>query len=63
MAITKIHRITTTLIHALNYIENKSKTDDNLLVTGYGCSPEIAAIEFEQVRRNAMKPGGTLGGR
>ena len=60
MAVTKIHRITTTLIHALDYIENKNKTDDNLLITGYGCSPEIAAIEFEQVRRNAMKPGGTL---
>ena len=60
MAVTKIHRITTTLSKALDYIENKNKTDDKLLVTGYSCSPEIAAIEFEQVRRNAMKPGGTL---
>ena len=60
MAVTKIHRITTTLSKAIDYIENKNKTNDNLLITGYGCAPEIAAIEFEQVRRNAMKPGGTL---
>ena len=60
MAITKIHRITSTLNKALDYIKDKNKTDDTLLITGYGCSPEIADIEFEQVRRNAMKPGGTL---
>ena len=60
MAITKIHRITSTLNKALDYIKDINKTDDTLLITGYGCSPEIADIEFEQVRRNAMKPGGTL---
>ena len=60
MAITKIHRITSTLSKAIDYIENKNKTDDNLLITGYACSPEIADIEFDQVRRQSMKPGGTL---
>ena len=60
MAITKIHRITTTLSKALDYIENKDKTDDTLLVTGYACSPEIADMEFDQVRLQADKPGGTL---
>lgn len=60
MAITKIHRITSTLSKAIDYIENKNKTDDNLLITGYACSPEIADIEFDQVRRQSMKPCGTL---
>ena len=60
MAVTKIHRITTTLSKALDYIENKDKTDDTLLVAGYACSPEIADMEFDQVRRQADKPGGTL---
>lgn len=60
MATTKIHRVTTTLTKAIEYIENPNKTDGSLLISGYGCSPEIASIEFDQVRRNAMKPGGTL---
>lgn len=60
MATTKIHRVTTTLTKAIDYIENPNKTDGSLLISGYGCSPEIAAIEFDQVRRNAMKSGGTL---
>lgn len=60
MAITKIHRITSTLSKAIEYIENKNKTDDNLLITSYACSPEIADMEFDQVRRQSMKPGGTL---
>lgn len=60
MAVTKIHRITTTLTKALEYIENYDKTDGTLLVSGYGCTPEVASIEFDQVRGNAFKPGGTL---
>ena len=56
MATTKIHRVTTTLTKAIEYIENPNKTDGSLLISGYGCSPEIASIEFDQVRRNAMKP-------
>ena len=38
MAITKIHPIKSTLIKALEYIEEPSKTDDKLLISTFGCS-------------------------
>lgn len=60
MAITKIHRVTTTLSTALDYIENPDKTDDQLLVTGYACTPETASLQFNQVKRNSDKKDGTL---
>lgn len=60
MAVTEIHPITTTLNKALDYIMNPKKTDDKLLVDGYGCSPEIAFHQFNQVKRNAEKTDGTL---
>ena len=44
MAVTEIHPITTTLNKALDYIMNPKKTDDKLLVDGFGCSPEIDCI-------------------
>lgn len=60
MAVTEIHPITTTLNKALDYIMNPKKTDDKLLVDGYGCSPEIAFYQFNQVKKNAEKTDGTL---
>lgn len=50
MAVTEIHPITTTLNKALDYIMNPKKTDDKLLVDGFGCSPEIAFYQFNQVK-------------
>lgn len=60
MAVTQIHPITTTLSKALEYIENPDKTDEKLLVSGFGCSPETAYFQFNQVKKNAGKTGGTL---
>lgn len=60
MAITKIHPITTTLSKALDYIQNPDKTDENILVSGYACTPEVAVFQFNQVKQNAGKTDGTL---
>lgn len=60
MAVTEIHPITTTLNKALDYIMNPKKTDDKLLVDGFGCSPEIAFYQFNQVKKNTEKTDGTL---
>lgn len=60
MAITQIHPITTTLSKALDYIENPKKTDDSLLVSSYACVSKVASLQFNQVKRNFNKTGGTL---
>ena len=60
MAVTEIHRITTTLNKALDYIQNPKKTDNKLLVSSFDCSPVMAFHQFGQTKRNADKTGGTL---
>ncbi len=50
MAITKTHPIRSTLNLALDYILNPEKTDEKLLVSSYGCTPETADIEFGWTR-------------
>lgn len=40
---------------------NPKKTDNTLLVDGFECSPETAALQFELVKRNNFKTGGKLG--
>ena len=60
MAVTKIHPIETTLKKAFDYIEDDEKTDGKMLCTGYGCEPEIAAEQFEYVKKSANKTGGYL---
>lgn len=60
MAVTEIHRITTTLSKALDYIQNPKKTDNKLLVSSFDCSPVMAFHQFGQTKRNADKTGGTL---
>ena len=47
MAITKIHTIKSTLSNVILYIENPSKTDGQLLVSGYNVEPQTAALDFE----------------
>ena len=46
MAYTKIHAIKATVSKAIDYICNPDKTDGNLLVSSFACSPETAAIDF-----------------
>ena len=47
MAYTKIHAIKATVHKAIAYICNPSKTDDSILVTSFGCSPETAHYDFK----------------
>ena len=47
MAYTKIHAITATVNKAVDYICNPGKTDEGILISSYGCSPETAAYDFK----------------
>ena len=47
MAITKIHAIQATVHKAVSYICNPEKTDEGILISSYGCSPETAAYDFK----------------
>ena len=47
MAYTKIHAVTATVSKAVDYICNPDKTDEGILISSYGCSPETAAYDFK----------------
>ena len=47
MAYTKIHAITATVNKAVDYICNPDKTDEGILISSYGCSPETASYDFK----------------
>ena len=47
MAYTKIHAIKATVHKTIAYICNPSKTDNSILVTSFGCSPETAHYDFK----------------
>ena len=55
MAITKIHAIKSALSNAILYIGNPSKTDGQLLVSGYNVEPQTAALDFEITAMMAHK--------
>ena len=57
MAVTKIKAIRGTLNKALSYIMNPEKTEEDLLVSSYGCSAKTAAQEFEWTRKTAEAEG------
>ena len=57
MAYIKIFPIKVTDKKALDYITNPDKTDEKLLVSSFGCSPEIADLEFAMTREMAKKNG------
>ena len=46
MAYIKIFGIKSTVKKAVDYITNPDKTDDQNLVSSYGCSPETADLTF-----------------
>ena len=64
MAYIKIFPIKVTAKKAIDYITNPDKTDEALLVSTFGCSPETADIEFaitrEQGKNNVMDKGDNL---
>ena len=47
MAYTKIHAIKATVHKAIAYICNPDKTDESILISSYGCSPETAHFDFK----------------
>lgn len=47
MAYTKIHAVKATVHKAVNYICNPDKTDENILISSFGCSPETAPYDFK----------------
>ena len=57
MAYLKIFPIKVTDKKALDYIINPDKTDEKLLVSSFGCSPETADLEFSMTRELAKKNG------
>ena len=57
MAYLKIFPIKVTDKKALDYITNPDKTDEKLLVSSFGCSPETADLEFSMTREIAKKNG------
>ena len=60
MAVTQIHPINSTLKKAIAYISNSDKTDNKTLISGFNCTPEMAAYEFEFTKIAADKQGGRL---
>ena len=57
MAYLKIFPIKVTDKKALDYITDPDKTDEKLLVSSFGCSPETADLEFSMTREMAKKNG------
>ena len=47
MAITKIHAVWASVQKAVDYICNPDKTDGEMLVDSYACSPATAGVEFD----------------
>ncbi len=47
MAVTKIHAIKATVHKAVDYICNPAKTDESILISSFGCSPQTAAFDFK----------------
>ena len=60
MAVTKIKPIKSTLSKALDYIENPDKTDNQMLISSFGCSYETADIEFGYTLSQARDKGNNL---
>lgn len=46
MAYTRIHAIKATVNKSIAYITNPAKTDGEIYVSSYGCSPKTAHLEF-----------------
>lgn len=64
MAYIKIFYIKSTVKKAVDYITNPDKTDEQNLVSSYGCSPETADLEFAMTAKlgkdNVMEKGDNL---
>lgn len=56
MAVTKIHAINATVGKAIAYICNPHKTDDNVLVSTFGCGQQTAELDFKFVLAKTIQP-------
>jgi len=57
MAYTKIHAVTATVGKAIDYICDPDKTDQNILISSFGCSPETATYDFKLALSKATCAG------
>lgn len=60
MAVTKIHRIHSTLNLAIDYVVNGGKTNEGEFVSSFSCVPEMAARQFARRRAEAYTEGTAL---
>jgi hypothetical protein len=60
MAYTRIHAIKTTVDRSIAYICNPDKTDGELFISSFGCSPKTAPIEFAYANGKISKKGENL---
>ena len=60
MAVTKIHRIHSTLNLAIDYVVNGGKTNEGEFVSSFSCVPEMAARQFARRREEAYTEGTAL---
>lgn len=60
MAITKIHPIRRTLAKAVRYITDPDKTEEQLLVSTFGCSSGTVVAEFAMTAGLGTERGNTL---
>ena len=57
MAITKIHPIRADVQKAVDYICNPEKTNEELLVDSFACSPKTAGVEFDTALNYGSRRG------
>ena len=55
MAVTKIHGIKATVDKAIEYICNPVKTNEQIYVSSFACSPETAALDFKYTLDHARE--------
>ena len=60
MAITTNHPINSTLKKAIAYICNPEKTDNELLISSFACTPATADLEFAMTNDLAYREGNHL---
>ena len=60
MAITKIHPIKSTLNLAIDYVVNREKTDEQILISTHKCHQETAHTQFLRTRNDAGTKGTVL---
>jgi len=61
MAVTKIIPVRATIEKSIDYICNPAKTDEGFFIHSEHCVPQTAALEFQNLLRQARAGGNTIG--